>query len=139
MGVEYRYPINVLENSDVNVEYVMNYLFDDMSKSTFSREDILKITRIASNFSKWEEKYVYSLEDGYESFRDLPNGGFDYDEILEMYVDTIFFRLDRWMATRNPCIRWDDGYQWCLAFVLPKLDKEGFKQFKRNRKKLNID
>ena len=107
MGVEYRYPITVLENSDTNMQYVLKYLFDDMGIAVVGRCDVEKIMYIISKFSKWEERYVYSLPDGYESFRDLPHGGLDYDEVLEMYIDTIFCHFDRWIVMREPRIRWE--------------------------------
>lgn len=127
---------SVLENSDINMQYVLKYYFDDMDNALVGRSDVEKIMDIVSKFSKWEERCVYSLPDGYESFRDLPNGGFDYDEVLEMYVDTIFCRFDRWIVMKEPRIRWDDNYSRFLTFIFPKLDNEGFNEFNKRRRKL---
>ena len=136
MGMEYRHPITVLENFNTNMQCLLKYLFDDMGNAIVGRCDVEKIMDIITKFSKWEERYVYSLPDGYESFRDLPKGGFDYDEVLEMYIDTLFCHFDRWIVMKEPRIRWDDSYRRFLTFILPKLDKEGFKKFKKRRRKL---
>ena len=49
---------SVLENSDINMQYVLKYYFDDMDNALVGRSDVEKIMDIVSKFSKWEERCV---------------------------------------------------------------------------------
>lgn len=46
--------------------------------------------------------FVYSLEDGYEEFREKVIG-LDYDEILEMYIENLVhpFEMPHWQKKKN--------------------------------------
>lgn len=84
-------------NLDVNLFFLKEYNAENNLGVTS-----YKLMEMARNFTLWEHNFVYSLEDGYEEFREKVIG-LDYDEILEMYIENLVhpFEMPHWQKKKN--------------------------------------
>lgn len=101
-------------NLKINSQFVFNYL--DENNISLSKA---MLNELINKFTKWEDKYVYSLPNGYEDYRDNIVW-LDYDEILKMYIDVM---SNSSMSCPDTSM---DGYQQDFAYfkndILPQIE-----------------
>ena len=72
-----------MSNLQINYNYASSYINDSSIKlSKFEIENLL------NKFTKWEGKYVYSLPNGYQDYRENVVW-LDYNEIIEAYINYV--------------------------------------------------
>lgn len=98
-------------NFNINLHFLEKYN-EEYGKGL----DICVITDMAHLFSAWEDKYVFSLENGYENFRDNVIG-MDYDEMLEMYIEYVV------QPSVKPYWQSDSNYSYFKTKIIPQINR----------------
>ena len=97
-------------NFDINVSFLRKYNLEN----ELGLEDAA-LREIAHKFTLWEKRFVFSLDSGYEEFREKVNS-LDYDEILEMYIEN----------TAHPSVKsfWqsENNYSLFVDEILPQIN-----------------
>lgn len=97
------------DNFENNLDFLLESIEENHLKVSYSL-----LEEVAYRFSLWEEKYVFTLENGYETFRENIVW-LDYDEILEMYFMTV-------VRPNQKETYWDDDcYKYFRENILPQI------------------
>lgn len=100
-------------NFDANLKFLREY---DEEEHLNANDDLLR--KLAYLFSLWEERYVFTLENRYETFRENVVW-LDYDEILEMYLKAV-------IRPNQIETYWDhDCYRYFREIILMQINKGG--------------
>ena len=98
-----------LTNLGMNLSFLREY---NSENELELEDDILRV--MAYKFNLWEQKFVFSFENGYEDFREKVIW-LDYDEILEMYIEDFI----------HPSVMppWQDesNYSFFVGKILPQI------------------
>lgn len=70
-----------MKDLQINYKYASSYINDSGIKLSK-----LETKTLVNKFTKWERKYVYSLPNGYQDYRENVIW-LDYDEIIEAYIN----------------------------------------------------
>lgn len=96
--------------------YLTNLVFlKEYNKDNGIHLSACQLKDMARRFSAWEEEHVYSLENGYEDFRDKVIW-MDYDEILEMYMEEVAH------PTVKPSWQSDANHTYFKNRILPQIN-----------------
>lgn len=97
-------------NFDINASFLREYKLENGLEI---EDDTLK--EMAYKFSSWEKHFVFSLNSGYEEFREKVIC-LDYDEILEMYIENVVHPLVKpyWQTEYN--------YSFFTNRILPQIN-----------------
>lgn len=105
-----------IKNID-NLEVNLNFLRECNKENHLEVNDNL-LEKLAYRFSLWEEKRIFTLENGYETFREKIVW-LDYDEMLEMYLMAV-------VCPNQKEMYWDDDcYKYFRETILMQIDKLG--------------
>lgn len=94
---------------DINISFLRKYNIEN----GLGLEDVV-LREIAHKFTLLEKHFVFSLDSGYEEFREKVIS-LDYDEILEMYIEN----------TAHPSVKsfWqsENNYSFFVDEILPQI------------------
>lgn len=98
-----------LTNLGMNQSFLREY---NSENGLEIEDDVLKV--LAYKFNLWEQKFVFSFENGYEDFREKVIW-LDYDEILEMYIEDFVHPsvMPSWQSESN--------YSFFIGKILPQI------------------
>lgn len=97
-------------NFDINASFLREYKLENGFEI---EDDVLK--EMTYKFSLWEKYFVFSLDSGYEEFREKVIW-LGYDEILEMYIENLVHPLVK------PYWQTEDNYSFFINMILPQIN-----------------
>ncbi len=100
-------------NFDANLKFLREYNKEEHLKANGNL-----LRKLAYRFSLWEERYVFTLENRYETFRENVVW-LDYDEILEMYLKAVTRPNQKETYWDNDC------YRYFRKIILMQINKLG--------------